>query len=318
MSAAARQCYDVYGLTLRSELALPLPPQSEGAVDVEIETARADHFAGALGDVAVADEFQAHAGLPDGSIYARWKTIGEYIVSANGRHIACRRFDEATDAAFEVYLLGQALSIALVKMGLEPLHGTAVVIDGRAVAFLGRSHFGKSTLAASFAAAGHRLLTDDVLVLRPSPQGRLVAHPGPPRIKLYSDIARKLLPPSLARASLYGRQVPKLILSLDASACCSSPAPIAALYVLGSARQAFHGQACRIEALSAKERFYYLIANTMDDSVVDPRRLERHFQSTVGLLSSVPVRRLVYPRDFRKLPAVRDAICADLANLPLG
>jgi hypothetical protein len=317
LSAAAGHCYDVYGLTLRSEFALPLPAQPSGGADIEIETAGAEHFAAALGGRAMPDEFRAYLRLPDGASYARWMTVGEYIVSADGRRIACRRFDQATDASFHVYLLGQALSFALVKLGLEPLHATAVVIEGHAVAFLGSSHFGKSTLAASFAAAGHQLLTDDVLVLRPSAQGRMVAFPGPPRIKLYSDVARKLLPRAAAGVPMHG-QVPKLILALDRNACCSSPTPIAALYILGNARDAFRGQACRIDALSTSERFVHLLANTINDSIVDGPRLQRHFKATVTFLNSIPVRRLVYRRDFRKLSEVRAVVCADVANLLSG
>jgi len=56
-------------------------------------------------------------------------------------------------------------SFALVKMGYEPLHAATVVVDGRAVAFLGASTFGKSSLATCFVASGFPLLTDDTLRL---------------------------------------------------------------------------------------------------------------------------------------------------------
>ena len=65
-------------------------------------------------------------------------------------------------------MLGQALSFALIERGFEPLHGTAVVVDGVAAVFLGGSGCGKSSLAASFLATGHRVLTDDLLIVQPS------------------------------------------------------------------------------------------------------------------------------------------------------
>ena len=52
-----------------------------------------------------------------------------------------------------------------------------------AVAFLGDSGFGKSSLAAYLLSAGDRLVTDDLLLLQES-EGFL-AYPGPPRIKLF-------------------------------------------------------------------------------------------------------------------------------------
>ena len=57
------------------------------------------------------------------------------------------------------------LSFSLLSLGYEPLHATAVVVDGEAVAFLGDCGYGKSTLGAAFLARGFPLLTDDVLAL---------------------------------------------------------------------------------------------------------------------------------------------------------
>jgi len=55
---------------------------------------------------------------------------------------------------------------------------------------LGDSGHGKSSLAACFLAAGHRLLTDDLLVIGESGD-YLMAHPGPPRIKLFPAVWRR-------------------------------------------------------------------------------------------------------------------------------
>src|SRR5204863_102769 len=103
-----------------------------------------------------------------------------------------RRFDGASAESFQVYLLGQALSFALVKQGLEPLHATVVVVDGQGVAFLGDNGYGKSSLAACFLEGGYRLLTDDLLLLKAS-GGDVLAYPGPPRIKLFPEVARRFL-----------------------------------------------------------------------------------------------------------------------------
>ena len=90
--------------------------------------------------------------------------------------------------SFQVYLLGQALSFALLKLGFEPLHATAVVVDGRAVALLGESGSGKSTLAAAFVDAGFQMLTDDVLMVHEC-RGEAMAYPGPARLKLFPKVA---------------------------------------------------------------------------------------------------------------------------------
>jgi hypothetical protein len=109
-------------------------------------------------------------------------------------------------------LLGQALSCALVKLGFEPLHATAIVVNGQAAVLLGSSGLGKSSLAACFLEAGHRLLTDDLLVLLPTRRG-IMAYPVPPRIKLFPKLARRFLHEAMSGVAM-NRQSKKLILPL--------------------------------------------------------------------------------------------------------
>src|SRR5882672_7667534 len=50
-------------------------------------------------------------------------------VSADGRAIAACPLRRGSREAFHTYLLGQALSFALIKQGFDPLHATTVAID---------------------------------------------------------------------------------------------------------------------------------------------------------------------------------------------
>ena len=93
--------------------------------------------------------------------------------------------------AFHTHL-GPSLSFAMINLGFEPLHSTTVVINGHAVALMGDCGYGKSSLGASFVKAGYRLLTDDLLVTS-FKDGRFLAYPGAPRVKLYPAIAKSHL-----------------------------------------------------------------------------------------------------------------------------
>jgi hypothetical protein len=133
--------YYVYGITLRSEIPLALPTDGSGGLaQIEFRTAPASYFSdarrGLTADPA-SDSWYRFGGLPDHSSYVRWEGVGEFLVSARGNQITARRFNEASLESFQVYLLGQALSFALVKCGFEPLHATTVVVNGEAVAFWG-------------------------------------------------------------------------------------------------------------------------------------------------------------------------------------
>ena len=62
-------------------------------------------------------------------------------------------------------VVDQAVPLVLVARGRTVLHATSVAEHGRAIAFLGPTGTGKSTLALGFAAEGALLVADDCLVV---------------------------------------------------------------------------------------------------------------------------------------------------------
>jgi hypothetical protein len=236
--------------------------------------------------------------------------MGEAIVSADGRRIVCRPDRETPPESFHVYLLGQALSFALLKLGFEPLHATAVVVDGRAVGLLGDSGNGKSTLAAGFIDAGFAVLTDDVLVVH-AREGQALAFPGPPRLKLFPKVAERLVA-DLGRASRMNGDTAKLVVPLEDPQVHNRPVPIAALYELAAPAGAPGARDVRIERMSGREAALALVRGAFNQRLVTRDRLTRQFAAAAGLAEIVEVRRLSYPRLFSRLPDVVGAILADI------
>jgi hypothetical protein len=64
-------------------------------------------------------------------------------------------------------------------------------MEGAAVALAGASGRGKSTLASALAMEGHALLSDDVCRITFS-EGKPMAFPGPPRLRLWPDMVKAL------------------------------------------------------------------------------------------------------------------------------
>ena len=64
-----------------------------------------------------------------------------------------------------VLVAGTGLAFVLSARGLPVLHASAVQVDQGAVAFVGGSGMGKSTMATLLCARGARLITDDLLCL---------------------------------------------------------------------------------------------------------------------------------------------------------
>src|SRR5262249_23145075 len=139
------------------------------------------------------------------------------------------------------------------------------------------------------------------------------AHAGPPRIKMYGRAARALLGDAV-RVSAMNPGDPKWILKLDPHQVCAGPIPLAGLYVLTDPREIPRKQRVRIEPLSAREALVQVVGSTFNSRIADTARLSRNFRAAAAILASVPVRRLVHPRDLRRLPEVREAILADLAD----
>jgi hypothetical protein len=312
----SRYRYSVYGIGVASDAPLALPAYCDDRLgDVECVTAQGAGPLAELPDVEPPSHqgsWYRHLPLPDGSTYVRWDGIGEFVVAADGQRITHRRVNASSFESFQVYMLGQALSFALVKQRFEPLHATAVVVDGQAIAFLGNNAFGKSSLAACFLEAGDQMLTDDLLILRPGPEG-VLAYPGPPRIKLFRGVARRFLGEAGHRGGM-NAETDKLIVPIEGERRCSQPVRLRAIYTLASPRDACRRPNVSIETLSAREVFVELIKGTFNRRLVSRQRLERQFRFVGALTELVPMRKLIYPRAIDRLPEVRSMLLADLAR----
>lgn len=305
--------YGVYGISLRSQVPFSLPgPEDSNFPEIELRVGSSSLFSKALQGATLRPDPAAwyqHALLQDGSSYVRWEGLFEFLVSADGRQITCGWHDAASKEAFQVYALGQALSFALVKRGLEPLHATTVVISGLAVAFLGSSGFGKSSLAASFLEAGYQLLTDDLLLLRKNGEG-FCGYPGPPRIKLFPSVARAFLKANLGGVPMNDRTT-KLVIPLSENQVCRAATPLKAICVLSSSRKVSRKRTMSITHLPPREAFVELLRGTFNRLLTDPDRLQRQFAAVTQLVAKVPVFSLSYPRVLRRLPEVREVVLSE-------
>src|SRR5205814_1400196 len=153
---------------------------------------------------------------------------------------------------------------------VEPLHATAVVVDGRGIAFVGHSGFGKSTLAAAFLNAGHRLLTDDLLVVEESGNA-VIAFPGAPRIKLFPKAAERLLP-GTPQQGVMNSSTPKRILAVAQERRHDRAVPLEAIYLLADPRQACRSEAIRIQPLTAIEKIAGLMESTFNRHLMSTER----------------------------------------------
>ena len=136
--------YQAFGLAIRSELHLPeLVGGRAGKYEVNILFSRPDG-AGPL------DRFsETTLRVTNGEAYFSYAGIGSFLIRA-GQQILIDPAPGVDEGSLRLFLLGNVLGTLAFLRGFLVLHGSAVAIDGRGVAFLGHSGEGKSTMAAAF------------------------------------------------------------------------------------------------------------------------------------------------------------------------
>ncbi len=306
--------HELYGIRIRSAWPVAGVPDVAGRWDVELLEGDPDVLAKARSHVPPEqrNRWSQYATLADGSSYRRCTGLFEFLVAPDARRIQARALDNADDEALLAYLLVDALSFSMVRLGWEPLHATAIVTGDGTIGLIGASGYGKSTLGALLLHGGSRLLTDDMLTLV-ADDGTYTAHPGPPRIKLYREIADRIF-----GAGCHG--VPmnavtrKLIIPLDETQTAREPSPLDAIYLIESERDAQSTQHPSIRRLPPAGALPRLLAATAAHYPSDRDRLARQFAFITGLVQQVPVSTLAYRRNPDEMFLVRDAVLADLAR----
>lgn len=124
--------------------------------------------------------------------YRLWaRTYGSCLVSLDGRRVLAAPGGAAT-GPWRAFLIGQVLPLCAALQGLEPFHASGIAWGDAAVAFVGPSGVGKTSLAMHSALRGARFLTDDVLAISATPGGTVLAHPGAPLASLRPSEERRL------------------------------------------------------------------------------------------------------------------------------
>ncbi|WP_300016014.1 hypothetical protein [Pseudonocardia sp.] len=179
--------YRAHGLAIRSDLELPLPPDPApgGALDLQLRRG---------GDRAVPARRppgEALAQLDDGagatfysfardaaSTTLRFPGLCEFVGERCFTDVTVHLHPGVDAGILPVLAAGTVLAVHLKLRGELVLHASAVEVDGRAVAFVGASGMGKSTLAALMCTAGAQLMTDDVLRVAGLDDAAPRAYPG--------------------------------------------------------------------------------------------------------------------------------------------
>jgi hypothetical protein len=176
-----------FGLRVSSDVPLPGHWRADGAglPGVTIERATVDAVraawsgAAALGWMGRTDgrDLRVEHGHA-GDLRLELDSTVELHVSADGGRVLVADSGEAPLLLARL-LLDSALFTVSLHQGWEAVHAGAVLTPAGAIAVMGSTGAGKSSLTAALVAAGCGFFTDDVLVLGRGAES-IAAHPGPP------------------------------------------------------------------------------------------------------------------------------------------
>lgn len=211
----------------------------------------------------------------------------------SGAHIMITPYPGADEAKIRLYLLGTCMGVLLMQRGILPLHGSAVVIDGRVYAIVGESGAGKSTLAAAFAHKGYPLMTDDVIAVSLSnDSAAATVYPSYPQQKLWEESIEQLGLISQNYSSIYQR-VNKYAVPIR-SQFYREPLPLAGVVELTKSSE----REPSIKAYNRLEGLHILNVHTYRNSLLHLMNLQQwQFQSIARLASELPVYQLRRPAD---------------------
>lgn len=160
----------LYGLDVSSELVLHEARAPEGAADVRI--LRGAPATALDGDppgrrlLNVSADQQYFTATEDGQRYLlRFHGTCEFEIDRDLTTITSHALPGVAEDRVAVLAVGTTLAFLLIMRGYPVLHASAVQLGDHALAFVGRSGMGKSTMATLMCADGARLITDDLLRL---------------------------------------------------------------------------------------------------------------------------------------------------------
>lgn len=280
--------YELFGLRLRSEIPFPAPEAEGPAVDVEVrwDDARpvppgsppGERLAG----LTVGDRVFHTAVRDDQGYLFRFCEVCDVRISPALDAMTVTPDPAGPVEMVPIFLAGSVLALLLTLREIEVLHGSAVALDGAAVAFVGHTNAGKSTLAGEACAAGASLVADDVLALDVGARSARCLRGGP-QLRLRPGVAE-----------LAERLAPDAGLTVDgrAAVAVAASALRPELRAIVLPRVTLDGAGPELHRLDPKAAFQALIPYHRLTGLTDPGAVRRHFHACVDLARMVPVLRL--------------------------
>src|SRR5690349_17772149 len=151
--------YRAYNVCIHSPFEFPELRVENNSPDVIVQVGEIDR----VPTNSELDGWCFHANLREAFFY--WPDVGTIAVR-DGCQILVDPIAGADERVIRLVILGSAMAAILYQRGYLVLHASGVAHQGRAIGFVGRRGWGKSTMAAALHTQGCPLVADDVLAVK--------------------------------------------------------------------------------------------------------------------------------------------------------
>lgn len=230
-------------------------------------------------------------------------------------HPAARRIDSYVGADTPDYtvrhlLLDQVLPLVVGAPDRMALHGSVVGTEQGAIALLGQSGLGKSTLAARFGQRGYPVLSDDCCLIVRVPGGFNVV-PSYPGVRLKPDAIDEAFGGPRQGESVAHYSTKRRIGGRFELPYSDQPVQLSRIYTIGPPEALHAARAVAIIRRTPREGLYNLIDYTFHLDVGYAPRIRETFELAGELVDHLGVRGLVFPWTLGATDRIVDAVLAD-------
>lgn len=260
---------------------------------------------------ATGDPLVSILGLSNGYLI-RFPDVADFTVLDNDE-IQCSPAPDVPEHTLEHLLYDHVIPRALSHKGRTVLHAAAVEVNGHAIAFLGDTGWGKSTLTASFWRAGYALVSDDCVVI--SNKEPITAAGIYPGMRLWPDSVLAVgVPADESTPMAHYSSKRRIVVDAEQDGVQTAPVPLQQVYLLASPDDDV--TTISITETLPHERVIHYLEHAFRLDPTDRARNAAEFERLTQLAERLPMYRLQYPRRYDVLPDVRTAILAHVASTP--
>lgn len=265
------------------------------SAQIELEQEPYDYWVTPEGNIA-AEFYRTEDGF-----LLRFPGEADFYIEKDGLSVSCAPVPQTPDDLPTTLFKNSIRPVLGNHLGGLNLHGSGVAIGNSAVAFVGPSRRGKTTLAGAFASSGFPCLTEDVIKLESSGNSFTLI-PQEPHLRLFRDSAEFLLGKKHKDAETGDEKV--LLDETSALEFSCEERPLRCIFFLGDCET----DDVEIRPINQAAAIAELLQQSFVLDVEDQDRLRDHFLRLSRLAKSVPCYELDYPREFKRLNDVTSVV----------